>query len=51
MYNLLNLVECVKPTSKTFGIAHFGVHSLVHCAFSSPKAEKKIGTLYQFKDT
>ena len=43
--------NCVKQTPKTFKIVHFLVHTLAHGAFTSPKVDKKIGTLYEFKNT
>ena len=46
MCDLLNLAYGVKQSSKILEIAHFWVHSLAHAAFSSPEADKKIGTLY-----
>ena len=49
--HLLNLADCVKQTPKKFEIAHFWVHSLANDAFSSPKADRRIETLHQFKNT
>ena len=48
MCYLLKLADSVKQVPKTFDIAHFGVHA-AHDVFSSPKEDKRIGTLYQFK--
>ena len=49
--HLLNLTDCVKQMSKTFEITHLLVHSLAHGGFSSPKASKTTGILYQLKNT
>ena len=47
---MLNVVDCVKETSKTFEIIKLWAYSLVTLAyfldvFSSPKTDKKTGTL------
>ena len=49
--HLLNLADFVKQTPKKFEIAHFWVHSLANDTFSGPKADRRTGTLYQFKNT
>ena len=46
--HLINLADCVKQAPKTFETGHFRVHSLAHGIFSSPRANKRIETFYQF---
>ena len=50
MCHLLNLADGVKQTLKTFETNKFCVHSLAQSTFSSPKADRTIETLHQFKN-